>query len=87
MTQPLSTQECDALKARLAEALAAYHALLIGGGTQSVTFGPGKSVSYTAANAGELRRYIDELRARIAACCGGAIAESGSARAPIRFGF
>lgn len=76
--------DCNALKDRLAEAEAAYHALLIGGKAQTVTFGSGKSVSYTAATIGELRRYINDLKEQIAANCG---CPSAGKRSPVRFKF
>lgn len=58
------------LQAKLAEAETAYHKLLLGGSTASVSFGPSKSVSYTQANIAELRRYINDLNERIGVLTG-----------------
>lgn len=62
--------DVNELKSRLAEAEVAYHRLLTGAATASVSFGPSKSVSYTQANIAELRRYINDLRAQIAELSG-----------------
>lgn len=62
--------DIDDLKTKLAEAETAYHTVMLGGKTASVTFGPSKSVTYTQANLAELRRYINDLRDQIAACGG-----------------
>ena len=78
--------DCDTLRARLTDALAALHALNTGTLTVSVTYGPNKSTTYTAANVAELRRYINELRAEIEACCGTGTG-AATARAPVRFNF
>lgn len=79
---------CAELRARLAEAEAAFHKLMTGGGTTWVAFGGGRSVSYSAANAGHLLSYINDLRDQIAACCGGATdAAMVGKRATVRFQF
>ena len=83
-----SNADCVQMRARLKEAEDAYHRIITGGGTTWVAFGGGRSVSYSAANAGELRAYINALRDRIAACCGDATSSaSAGRRAPIRFRF
>lgn len=66
----MSCEDLTTLKLRLAEAEAAFHKLQLGQQRVSVTFGPSKSVSYTAANISELRRYIADLKDQIAACEG-----------------
>lgn len=78
--------DCDTLRARLADAQAALHALNTGASAVSVTYGPSKSATYTPANAAELRRYINELRAEIDECCGTAGAGVRT-RAAVRFNF
>jgi hypothetical protein len=55
----------DTLKQWLNEARAALHKLQTGSLEASVSFGPSKSVSYTAANIDELRRYINDLTTEI----------------------
>lgn len=67
-------------KLNLAEAEIALHKLLTGSKEQSVSFGAGKSVAYTATNISELRRYINELKDEIAVAEG-----RGKSRGPIRF--
>lgn len=67
-------------KLYLVEAEMALHRLLTGSKEQSVSFGAGKSVAYTATNISELRRYINELKDEIAAAEG-----TGRPRGPIRF--
>jgi hypothetical protein len=52
------------LRARLAEAEAALHALTLGQKAQTVSY-DGKSVTYTAANIGDLRSYILQLKAQL----------------------
>lgn len=64
------TPDIDDLKTKLAQAETAYHKLLTGAQTASVSFGPSKSVSYTQANIAELRRYINDLKEQIAALSG-----------------
>lgn len=76
--------DCPTLELRLAEARLALHQLQIGGKEQSVTFGSGKSVTYTQANRRDLEAYITALRDEHNACCGNA---SAGKRGPIRFGF
>lgn len=67
-------------KLYLAEAEMSLHKLLTGSKEQSVSFGAGKSVAYTAANISELRRYINSLKDEIAVAEG-----RGKPRGPIRF--
>ena len=70
------------LKNRLTTAEDALHGLLIGQQAASVNFGRGHVVTYTQANITELRRYISDLRAQIAALEG-----ARPTRGPIRFRF
>jgi hypothetical protein len=70
------------LQARLADAELAEHKLLTGQQRVSVSFGSGKSVSYTQATLADLRAYITRLREEIATLTG-----TGSRRGPIRFTF
>ena len=56
------------LQRRLIEAEAALHALLTGRGEVKVQFAMGDSsreVAYTAANVGELRSYIGDLKRQL----------------------
>lgn len=69
-------------KLNLAEAEMALHKLVTGTKEQTVSFGSGKSVTYTAASLAELRRYINELKDEIAVAEG-----TGRARGPVRFVF
>lgn len=52
------------LQARLVEAEAALHKLMLGNQRVTVSY-DGKSVTYTAATAAGLRAYIVELRAQL----------------------
>lgn len=69
-------------KLLLAEAEIALHKLLTGSKEQSVSFGAGKSVAYTATNISELRRYINDLKNEIDEAEG-----RGKSRRSIRFIF
>lgn len=69
-------------KLYLAEAEVSLHKLLTGSKEESVSFGAGKSVKYTATNISELRRYINELKDEIAVAEG-----RGKPRGPVRFIF
>lgn len=51
---------------RLEEAQKAYHQLLTGGGVQRVQDQSGESITYTTANAGRLKAYIEELKLEVA---------------------
>lgn len=78
----MTPEELLQKKLHLAEAEMALHKLLTGTKEESVSFGAGKSVKYTATNISELRRYINELKDEIAAAEG-----TGRPRGPIRFIF
>ncbi len=54
------------LETRLTEAETALHLLATGGQRQTVDIGAGGRVTYTAANVADLRRYIADLKNRIA---------------------
>jgi hypothetical protein len=57
----------------LADAQQALHDLSIGGKPVTVTYTQGdgqKSVTYTRAEAGALRGYIEELKAQLGITCG-----------------
>lgn len=51
---------------RLAEAEAAYHALMTGRAVVAITDQSGEQISYTRATAASLRAYIRDLKAEIA---------------------
>lgn len=57
------------LRAWLSEAEIARHKLRIGGNVEFRTYA-GRTLKYTAANAGELDAYIADLEAQIAAASG-----------------
>lgn len=78
----MTPEELLQKKLNLAEAEMALHKLLTGTKEESVSFGAGKSVKYTATNIAELRRYINELKDEIAAAEG-----TGKPRGPVRFIF
>lgn len=60
----LSDAERAKLQARLDEAEAALHELLIGGKSVSISSG-GKSVSFSTANKADLQNYINALRRQL----------------------
>lgn len=64
---------CDELQARLTDAEAALHKLMTGSLGETVKSGE-KLVTFTAANVGNLSRYIADLRAQVAACTGQPVA-------------
>lgn len=67
----------EQLQANLAEAEAALHNLLIGRSTVTASYAMGdgsRSVTYTAANANQLRDYIRELKQQLGLGRRGAIA-------------
>lgn len=68
---------------RLAEADAAYHALLMGGNVRSVTDENGVSVSYSVTDANKLLAYI----ARLAPLCPSYTPSALAATSPLRFIF
>lgn len=82
MNIDLSSQTLSQLQTWLAEAQVAYHKLLIGGKQASVSFGAGKSVTYTQADATKLQAWINSLQAEIDARGG-----TTTKRAPVRFNF
>lgn len=63
---------------RLVEAEDALHQLLTGTSARVVVDQNGERIEYTAANAGKLRAYIEELKAEIA---GSTIGSNGPLRA------
>lgn len=77
------TVDCAQKKVWLAEAQLALHRLLTGTAEQTVTFGSGKSVTYTAASIDKLKVYIADLENQVAVCDGNPPAKRG----PIRFIF
>lgn len=64
LTPSLSTAQ------KLAQAEAAYHNLMVNGAVKVVVDQNGERVEYTAVNAANLLRYIDELRRQVAAEAG-----------------
>lgn len=56
--------EREKLLVQLDEARAALHRLELGGQTASVSY-DGESVTYSAANRGDLRQYIRTLEAKL----------------------
>lgn len=75
--------DCATKKLWLAEAELALHKLLTGQAEVTVTFGSGKSVTYTQANIAQLKDYIADLQAQVDACDG----KEPARRGPIRFVF
>jgi hypothetical protein len=69
VTTPTAT-ECATLRTRYAAADAALHDLLVGGKTVQVAFN-GKMVTYDKSSIGELHRYVQYLRDKVAQCDGG----------------
>lgn len=66
----------ETLATWLTEAQTAYHALNTG--TQTVSVGTGDTrVTFTAAQVADLRRYISDLQAAIAALAAGAFRRKG----------
>ncbi len=57
---PLSEEQRALYQARLDEARAALHQLQLGQAVVNLAYN-GESVSYSAANVGQLRQYIREL--------------------------
>jgi hypothetical protein len=75
--------DCATLRLKLAEAENALHNLAIGTQAQTLTFGPGKSVSYQQSNRADLQTYVNYLRSEVAKCDG----KTPCRRGPVRFGF
>lgn len=80
-----SSIDCATKKVWLAEAELALHKLQTGTAEVSVTFGNGKSATYTAgtASVAKLQAYIAQLQAEVDACNG----LTPCKRGPIRFTF
>lgn len=81
----MSCPDCTELATKISEAEAAYHQLMLGKKTASVSFGPQKRVEYTQANKSDLRSYIAELKDQYALCCSSGT--TAKARGPVRFSF
>lgn len=60
---------CEQLQQRLADAEDKYHAIQLGGAETLISTGS-KEIRYSAANVGDLVRYIATLRSQVAACTG-----------------
>lgn len=60
-------ESTETLQARLTEAREALHRLMTGAGVVAVGTASGRRVQYSETQAGELRRYIADLEAGIAA--------------------
>jgi diaminopimelate decarboxylase len=81
----LTPEQLAQKKVWLAEAELALHRLRTGTAEQTVNFGAGKGVTYTAASADKLEAYIARLQAEIAAADPSVTAPAK--RGPIRFDF
>lgn len=68
----LSTSSDPALLARLQEAEAAYHTIMIGGQVREFFDQNGEKISYSGASASSLLTYINGLRAQLGMCPYGA---------------
>ena len=68
----LTPDQIAALTAKLAEAEAAYHSLMIGGGVREFHDQNGERVVYSEAGAASLLTYINGLRAQLGMCPYGA---------------
>lgn len=75
--------DCATKRLWLAEAEVALHRLLTGGAEQTLTFGSGKSVTYTAASIDKLKAYIADLQVQVDECDG----KTPCKRGPVRFVF
>lgn len=71
----------EQLQARLAEAQAAYHSVMIGGSVTVVVDQNGERVEYSRANATGLAKYIAALQAQINSLLG--VAVTGGPLRPI----
>lgn len=83
MSTPIPVIDCDTYRLWLYEAQLALHRLNTGTAEQTVTFGSGKSVTYTAASMSKLQDYVNWLINKVAECDG----EAPCKRGPIRFTF
>jgi peptidoglycan hydrolase CwlO-like protein len=63
------TTACEQWIERLAEAEVALHKLAIGSKVEVLRAGE-KQLTYTKAELGELRKYVDSLQAKVDACNG-----------------
>jgi hypothetical protein len=64
----LTSEQRATLEARLAQAETALHELTIGATAVTVSY-EGESATFHQTSEGKLRRYIDELRARLGLVC------------------
>ncbi len=64
----LTPEEIADYKAKLAEAMAAYHSLKIGGAVREFKDQNGEQVTYSQANASGLLAYINWLRNILGLC-------------------
>jgi hypothetical protein len=64
-SKTLSPQELAVLRAKIAEAEAAYHRLMIGGAVREVVDQNGERIAYTAASKQGLYSYILTLKAQL----------------------
>lgn len=62
-SKPLSAEERAALKVRITKLEAAYDDIMTGKAVKRFVDQNGESVEYTAANAGKLLAFINELKA------------------------
>lgn len=72
----MTTSECEAKKARLAQAEDAWHQLNMGMSVVRTRYGD-KEVELKPGNLGDLARYIQSLRCEVDRCCGTNLARHG----------
>lgn len=83
----LTPEQCDALKAQLADAEKQYHSLITGTMARVVVDQNGQRVEFTAANRSTLGAYIASLQSQVSSCCGGAVSGALQALRPAMFIF
>ena len=80
------SETVEELQLKLAEARVAYHKLMTGTQSQSVSMASqynNRSQTFTQASVDELRRYINDLESQIAVLQG----STTNIRRPVRFNF